>query len=304
MEEQGCPRCKTTKYRNPSLKLMVNVCGHSLCESCVDMLFVRGSGTCPECNTPLRRNNFRVQLFEDSTVEKEVDIRKKILKDFNQKESDFPSLNEYNDYLEMVETLIYNLSNNIDIESTKRKIENYRKDNKEQIIKNRSKLSQDEEYLDMLLDEEIQNTEKRMKETLQNEQKEKNLKKKNKELLLDELMASDLPAQYIMATHKELVEPTTAVPKAPTTQFSTGIRIGHQQYQPLPVVPVESAPLYCYTPIIITMLGPKVPVTQELQMHGYLKNIRSATAMELAGGFQDIVGCKRTLEDAFCGLYF
>ncbi|KQK81881.1 hypothetical protein AAES_76945 [Amazona aestiva] len=30
MDDLGCPRCKTTKYRNPSLKLMVNVCGHTL----------------------------------------------------------------------------------------------------------------------------------------------------------------------------------------------------------------------------------------------------------------------------------
>ena len=30
INDQGCPRCKTTKYRNPSLKLMVDVCGHTL----------------------------------------------------------------------------------------------------------------------------------------------------------------------------------------------------------------------------------------------------------------------------------
>jgi hypothetical protein len=36
-----CPRCKTTKYRNPTMKLMVNVCGHNLCESCVELLFVK-----------------------------------------------------------------------------------------------------------------------------------------------------------------------------------------------------------------------------------------------------------------------
>uniref|UniRef100_A0AC11CYD7 MNAT1 component of CDK activating kinase n=1 Tax=Ovis aries TaxID=9940 RepID=A0AC11CYD7_SHEEP len=82
MDDQGCPRCKTTKYRNPSLKLMVNVCGHTLCESCVDLLFVRGAGNCPECGTPLRKSNFRVQLFEDPTVDKEVEIRKKVLKIF------------------------------------------------------------------------------------------------------------------------------------------------------------------------------------------------------------------------------
>lgn len=70
MEEQGCPRCKTTKYRNPSLKLLVNVCGHSLCENCVELLFIKGSGACPDCGTALRRNNFRLQLFEDASVEK------------------------------------------------------------------------------------------------------------------------------------------------------------------------------------------------------------------------------------------
>lgn len=43
MDDQACPRCKTTKYRNPSLKMMVNICGHTLCESCVDLLFLKGS---------------------------------------------------------------------------------------------------------------------------------------------------------------------------------------------------------------------------------------------------------------------
>lgn len=50
------------------------------CESCVDLLFVRGAGNCPECGTPLRKSNFRVQLFEDPAVDKEVEIRKKVLK--------------------------------------------------------------------------------------------------------------------------------------------------------------------------------------------------------------------------------
>lgn len=42
MDDQICPRCKTTRYRNPSLKLMVNVCGHTLCENCVELLFIKG----------------------------------------------------------------------------------------------------------------------------------------------------------------------------------------------------------------------------------------------------------------------
>jgi glutaredoxin-related protein len=50
-------------------------------ESCVDLLFIKGSGACPECGTALRRNNFRLQLFEDPYIEKEIDIRKKILRE-------------------------------------------------------------------------------------------------------------------------------------------------------------------------------------------------------------------------------
>ncbi|XP_017302034.1 CDK-activating kinase assembly factor MAT1 [Diaphorina citri] len=118
MDDQECPRCKTTKYRKPTLKLMVNICGHPLCEGCVDLLFLKGTGNCYECNQPLRRGNFRVQLFDDSSVEKEVEIRKKLLKDYNKVEEDFNSLAEYNDYLEEIEEIVFNLCNNIDILET------------------------------------------------------------------------------------------------------------------------------------------------------------------------------------------
>lgn len=40
--EIECPACKTTKYRNPLMKLMVNVCGHALCDNCVRTLFTKG----------------------------------------------------------------------------------------------------------------------------------------------------------------------------------------------------------------------------------------------------------------------
>lgn len=101
---------------------------------------VLGSGSCPECNVPLRRSNFRVQMFEDPMVEKEVDIRRKVIRDFNKKEEDFGTLAEYNDYLEQIETIIYNLVNNIDVLNTNKMIEQYKKDNREIILKNKSKM--------------------------------------------------------------------------------------------------------------------------------------------------------------------
>lgn len=55
---------------------------HSRCENCVEVLFVRGSGLCAQCKTPIRKTNFRYQLFEDPLVQKEIDIRKKLLGEY------------------------------------------------------------------------------------------------------------------------------------------------------------------------------------------------------------------------------
>lgn len=82
-----------------------------------------------------------MQLFEDSQVEKEVDIRRRVLRDFNKKEEDFASLREYNDYLEEVETIIFNLVNNIDQLETNKKIEKFKKENRELILKNKARVS-------------------------------------------------------------------------------------------------------------------------------------------------------------------
>lgn len=87
----------------------------------------------------MRRSNFRVQLFEDSFVEKEVDIRRRVLKDFNKREEDFETLNEFNEYLEEVENIIFNLTNNIDIIATNQKIDLFKRENKDIIAKNKAR---------------------------------------------------------------------------------------------------------------------------------------------------------------------
>ncbi|CAI2735751.1 unnamed protein product [Schistosoma spindalis] len=163
-QSQSCPSCRSSKYSNPQLKLMVNVCGHSLCENCVEVLFVRGSGLCAQCKTPIRKTNFRYQLFEDPLVQKEIDIRKKLLGDFNKREDDFDCLEEYNLYLEKIENLIYNLTNDINVEETKRYIENYKKENKEIIKKNRTKPSSSMAFYDSELERECMLREKRERE--------------------------------------------------------------------------------------------------------------------------------------------
>ncbi|XP_055809513.1 uncharacterized protein LOC129879808 [Solanum dulcamara] len=126
-DDIACPRCKTTKYRNPNLKLLVNVCGHPLCEKCIESMFATGVAKCFQCPTPLKRGNFKRQLFQDSGVEKDVQIRRDILRKFNESPDAFPTLRAYNDYLEKLETIIYNLANDIDIDETKRLLDELRR---------------------------------------------------------------------------------------------------------------------------------------------------------------------------------
>ena len=70
------------------------------------------------------------------------------MRDFNRREEEFPNLREYNDYLEFVETIIFNLTNGIQVESTKRQIEDYKRQNRDQIQRNKlSKGMLETEYL-------------------------------------------------------------------------------------------------------------------------------------------------------------
>ncbi|XP_004923452.1 CDK-activating kinase assembly factor MAT1 [Bombyx mori] len=305
MDDQACPRCKTTKYRNPSLKLMVNVCGHVLCENCVDLLFLKGSGSCPDCNIVLRRGNFRVQLFEDPMVEKEVDIRKRVLRDYNKKEEDFNSLREYNDYLEEIETIVYNLTNNIDIVETNKRIEQYKKENKELIMKNKAKLGRKAIELEELLEKEKEYEELRRQELSRLEQEAKRKKIREKEALIDELMFAEGNAKDILNTFAQTVankkEEEEVVPMV--TQFSTGVQFTRgSTNQPIPII--EEGPMYKYEPLAIPdRCGPDPPMIKEIIQNGFLKHVRAENETEKAGGYTSTLPCLRALQDALSGLY-
>lgn len=303
MDDLECPRCRTTKYRNPNLKLMVNICGHALCENCVELLFVKGSAACPQCNIALRRHNFRFQIFEDAAVEKELDIRRKILRDFNKKEDDFKTLLEYNNYLEEIETIIYNLANNIDVDAMKRLVEQYKKENRTQILKNKGKLSKDEEVLEEMLEYEKLELEARKMQVMEEEMELEQEKRKEKEALIDELMFSDMEAKDIIASHSVLKQRQKFKPssgkKKPT--FSTGLK-AQQVFIPIPKE--TSGEIFAYTDPQLDFCGPQAFSPNTLRTEDFTLHVRGATEPERAGGFLTELACARALQDAFCGLYF
>lgn len=70
------------------------------------------------------------------------------------KEEDFATIEEYNDYLEDIEYIVFNLCNNIDLLNTNKKIEAYKKENREIIMKNKNRLGREEYELEMELERE------------------------------------------------------------------------------------------------------------------------------------------------------
>ncbi|CAB3379326.1 Hypothetical predicted protein [Cloeon dipterum] len=314
MDEQACPRCKTTKYRNPSLKLMVNVCGHALCDSCVDLLFLKGSGSCPDCGVPLRRSNFRVQIFEDPFVEKEMDIRRRVMRDYNLKEEDFANLQDYNNYLEEVERIVYNLTNNIEIVSTNQSIDRFKRENKDLIAKNRIRSGREEIILEELLEEEKLLVESRKRAIAHEEMLEKKKKMRSKEALIDELMFSEQSAASIVETFKkrkleeqeelERHREPSPPPLVAATQFSTGIKFSQRIPKDgfLPVPKADDTPLFKYEPLVLTRNGPSAPTWEEVTEKKYINHVRESSVGERAGGYLPQLACLRALEEAFDGL--
>ncbi|KAI5808677.1 CDK-activating kinase assembly factor MAT1-domain-containing protein [Peziza echinospora] len=137
-EDEICPVCKSSRYLNPNMRFLINECYHKMCESCVDRIFTLGPAPCPvpNCGKVLRKAKFRKQTFEDIGIEREVDIRKRVAKVFNKRPSDFEDLKHYNDYLEEVETLTFNLISGIDLEETEKKLSAYESLNKSSIAAN------------------------------------------------------------------------------------------------------------------------------------------------------------------------
>ncbi|OCK78734.1 CDK-activating kinase assembly factor [Lepidopterella palustris CBS 459.81] len=136
-----CPVCKSSRYLNPNMRFLVNPeCYHKMCESCVDRIFSHGPAPCPiaGCRRTLRKARFRTQTFEDIQVEREVDIRRRVAKVFNKREDDFMTLKNYNDYLEQIETITWNLINREDVEETERKMAAYAEENRKEIARNES----------------------------------------------------------------------------------------------------------------------------------------------------------------------
>lgn len=217
--------------------------------------------------------------------------------------------------MEEIETIIYNLTNNIDVVETNRRIEQYKKENREIIMKNKVKYNKEVLELDRLIEEERQ-YELDKREALEKQEVEmKRRKIMEKEALIDELMFSDSDAREILnffaenktQSIKDSTEDAEKQAKKESRKinyFSTGLKIGDTtQLYGTTIPKIEEGPLYVYEEPQFIIDGPLFPSWTDLEKDGYLKHVRQETIDEKAGGFVSSLACMRALQEAFFGLY-
>lgn len=200
-----CPVCKTDRYLSPNMRFLINPeCYHKICESCVDRIFSLGPAKCPypKCHKTLRKNKFKNQLFEDINIEREVDIRKRVLAVYNKSEEDFDSLQDYNAYLENLEETIYKLTNGIDTEEIEKEMAQYQSDHNIEILERATRESQKSE--DRTKHQEALETLRQAKLNLIKEKEEEELaeQKQQRLKLVEKLQNSDVDPEELMRQHK------------------------------------------------------------------------------------------------------
>lgn len=224
-------------------------------------------------------------------------------------EDDFTALDEYNDYLEEIESIIFNLANDIDVISTNKRIEQYKKDNREQIMKNKSKVGREEYELEEMLELEKQQEEERKQQLEQIDKENKKKKLREKEALIDELMVSHGDASSIVSVYATKLEQARDEAKIvpvvkPSAQFSTGIKFGIKGSSGfLPLPKVDEGPAYVYVEPKVVADGPAAPTPSEIFTKGYIAHIRSELTPEKAGGYMAVYACHRAVQEALQGLY-
>jgi CDK-activating kinase assembly factor MAT1 len=82
-----------------------------MCSTCVDRIFTSGPASCPvpHCGKTLRKKGFHKAFFADLTIEREVDVRKRVGAIFNRRQDEFETLLDWNNYLEEVEGLVFDI---------------------------------------------------------------------------------------------------------------------------------------------------------------------------------------------------
>ncbi|KAL8787797.1 MAG: hypothetical protein Q9213_001984 [Squamulea squamosa] len=301
--------CKSTRYLNPEMRFLVNPeCYHKMCESCVDRIFSQGPAPCPiaGCARTLRKQRFRKQTFEDLKIEREVDIRRRVAKVFNKEEADFETLLDYNNYLEDMEVVTFNLLQGIDVDKTERKLAAYAAQNASSISHNNLKAA------------EQRNTQN-AQAAAQKEQARLNRAGANRADMssVDEREESQKEAIDAVANNKDDEGQKVILKKSTARRTAAEKARDQQRQQQQLIIPedtdndiykieglkpiVQAPPEKAYDPFGGVSYTPSYYTLQPYYEHPWLDRARTDPTI-LAGGYDLREYYQRTMLEAFAGL--
>ncbi|KAF4553087.1 RNA polymerase II transcription factor B subunit 3-like protein [Elsinoe fawcettii] len=290
-----CPVCKSSRYLNKSMRFLVNPeCYHKMCESCVDRIFSHGPNKCPiaGCNRTLRKHRFREQTFEDIQVEREVDIRKRIAAVFNRREDEFDTLLDYNNYLNDVEDITYNLINKIDVEETEKKLQAYSASNKEAIASNAAIESQSAQDQTALQAAEREQARLRREAARREEEQERRDKREGRNKTISRL-ASGADAKALEEENRIAMQKMDQAQRLKANGSGFVVKGLKQKKAPEPEKPFDAFGGFA--------LKPQYFAVQERYDWPWLNNVREDPVIN-AGGYDIQEFHTRALVEAFSGL--
>ena len=258
---------------------------------------MQGPGRCPVagCEQTLRKQRFRKQTFEDLQIEREVDIRRRVASVFNRRQDEFVDLRSWNDYLEQVETLTFNLLYNIDVEETEAKLASYAAQNAQSIKRNKAMEDQDNDIFEVELKAQEKQAKLRREESQREDQEEKKVRMKEAKEEQDRIARG--------GSAKVALKKSTARKKD-----AAGAEINADNGAPAPVFEIqglkpvtEPVKREAYDAFGGIAIKPEYYSLRKDYEHPWLDKARSDPAIT-TGGYDVSEYCARAMMEAFAGL--
>jgi CDK-activating kinase assembly factor MAT1 len=301
-----CPICKSNRYLNPSLQFLINPeCYHKMCSTCVDRIFTSGPASCPvpHCGKTLRKKGFHAAFFQDLKIEREVDVRKRVGKIFNRRQDEFESLLDWNNYLEEVEGLVFDIvEGSVKTRAAaEEKLKRYKEGNEAEIEENR-RAAVDEAELERRREKAAKEAaRKRRLAELREEEEVKMDVERSKRDVLNRLANEDVDAEIITKqAQKVILKKTSARRNLAERVAESGARDGGLTIRGLKKkeAPVKEEP---YDPFGGLRIEPSKYVLQDEYENSWLDGIKTDPRV-MSGGWNVHDYYARTLLEAFSGL--
>ena len=212
-------------------------CGHKFCGDCLNVIFHdqgKRQFACKRCKNVgktnmVRSENLSLKSLEETEVDKDIRVRKKIKVIYNETEDCFPDAKSFRDYEEEVEDLIYNLVHDKNVEETKEKIGTYKKKNEKNIVFNQGKKKEADQVIERQINVQNDQLKKKVQDSRIADQQEKSFQREHKrqfnEMMLGERDVVEVTKDNLQAGLANRGNENEETTNLPNTHWSTVARL-------------------------------------------------------------------------------